>query len=187
MKCLDKKLTREQVFERIDRYYRQELTPKQEANFEKHFLKCDSCYNKLLLHQLTLQVVKEYGDEIFHEVKEKLKESEQIVTLWLMLNNAIMKEIKLRPGIPWSVELLEAGLYALIYLIGRKKKVLWQKRIVPSQQKGGFMRGRLYSPSQVEIEEIQIPTEKGTPKKEVNIIVEPKKNHVILSLAIKKT
>ena len=147
MKCLSRNLTKRQIFERIDKYSRGQLTSKQAEAFEKHFWKCSSCYEALILHRLTLKVVKEYGNQIFPEVEKSKIKREINPVLRLMKDGKEIGKIPIEgPTLSWSVELFKTGLYAIIYLIGRKKHILWRKRIAPVQTKGGAYERKTFFP-----------------------------------------
>jgi len=187
MKCLSQDLTKRQIFERIDKYSRGQLTPKQAETFEKHFWICSACYEALLLHRLTLKVVKEYGNQIFPEAKKSKIKEETISALSLTKDGKEINNIPIgKPNFSWSMELFEAGLYAIIYLLGSRKHVLWQKQIASASRKRTLFGERLFAPSQPEIEKIQIPEGEGTKKKEIIVSIEQKKEKFILSLTAKK-
>jgi hypothetical protein len=114
--------------------------------------------------------------EIFKEIKESPKEDEQTPTLWLMLNNAVMKEIKLRPGILWSWELSKPGVYCLI---DKQNKVLWQEEISKDLVPGGHVRGRHSLIPGIEIKTMESGNEED---RKLTITIERKKQKLLLLL-----
>lgn len=176
MECLDRDLTEEQILRRIDRYLNGELPFDEDKQFTDHILDCEYCQETLLLYKMMIRVGKEYGDEIFLEVSKSPKEDQQIPTLWLMLNNAVKEEISLRPGIPWSCDLSEQGVYCLI---DKQNKVLWQEEISTDLIPGGHVRGR-HSP--IPRKEIKTMKSGNKEDRKFAITIERKKQKLILLL-----
>jgi hypothetical protein len=181
MECLNEALTKETVLERIDSYLHGELSLDEDKQFTDHILECEYCQQTLLLCKMMLRVGKEYADEIFPTVEET-QQDERIPTLWLMLNNAVMKEIKFRTGIPWTTELSKPGLYSVI---NQEKQILYELRKLPGVEKGVSVRGATDSISRPKIEVIEIPLQGKEVKGELAIKLEKKEKQLVLSLSIK--